>query len=221
MKDYLIIVAGGVGQRMGSSIPKQFLDLAGKPVILRTIEKFEECYPELSLYVVIPSEYHDHWNDIVSQFKPDLGCQVVSGGRTRFESVLNGLNAIEGPDGVVGIHDAVRPFVSSETIVRCFERARELGNAVPVIPISDSIRRIEKDGNSISVDRSELRLVQTPQCFDLKLIRAAYSQVRETTFLDDATVVEASGISINLVDGNSENIKLTLPSDMDRARTMI
>ena len=222
MDRYAILVAGGKGLRMGSDIPKQFLPLRGRPVLMHTIDVFRRTYPDIHIILVLPREQQDYWRQLCGQHDYDVELCVADGGETRFHSVRNGLSLI--PDdamGVVGVHDGVRPFVSPETIRRCFEAAEECGAVVPVVPVVETVRQVLADGSSMTVDRNAYRLVQTPQTFDIQLLKKAYGQPFDPFFTDDASVVEAMGHPIKLVEGNNENIKLTNPADLKLAEGMV
>lgn len=222
MDRYAILVAGGKGLRMGSDIPKQFLPLRGRPVLMHTIDVFRRAYPDIHIILVLPREQQDYWRQLCGQHDYDVELCVADGGETRFHSVHNGLSLI--PDdarGVVGVHDGVRPFVSPETIRRCFEAAEEFGAVVPVVPVVETVRQVLADGSSMTVDRNAYRLVQTPQTFDIQLLKKAYGQPFDPFFTDDASVVEAMGYPIKLVEGNNENIKLTNPADLKLAEGMM
>ena len=222
MDRYAILVAGGKGLRMGSDIPKQFLPLRGRPVLMHTIDVFRRTYPDIHIILVLPREQQDYWRQLCGQHDYDVELCVADGGETRFHSVHNGLSLI--PDdarGVVGVHDGVRPFVSPETIRRCFEAAEEFGAVVPVVPVVETVRQLLADGSSMTVDRNAYRLVQTPQTFDIQLLKKAYGQPFDPFFTDDASVVEAMGHPIKLVEGNNENIKLTNPADLKLAEGMV
>ena len=222
MDRYAILVAGGKGLRMGSDIPKQFLPLRGRPVLMHTIDVFRRTYPDIHIILVLPREQQDYWRQLCGQHGYDVELCVADGGETRFHSVHNGLSLI--PDdarGVVGVHDGVRPFVSPETIRRCYESAEEYGAVVPVVPVVETVRQVLADGSSMTVDRNAYRLVQTPQTFDIQLLKKAYGQPFDPFFTDDASVVEAMGHPIKLVEGNNENIKLTNPADLKLAEGMV
>lgn len=219
--DYIIIVAGGKGLRMGGDLPKQFMPLHGKPVLMHTIERFRAYSDELKIILVLPHEQQDYWRQICQKHNFTIEHTVVDGGQTRFHSSLNGVAAV--PDdatGVIGIHDGVRPFVSEETIARCFEAARQFGAALPVLPVTDTLRRVTDDGG-YNVQRNDYRTVQTPQTFDAQLLKQAFKQPYSDNFTDDASVVEALGHKVTMVDGNRENIKLTTPFDLVVAEALI
>lgn len=226
--DYIIIVAGGKGLRMGSDIPKQFLPVGGKPVLMRTIERFREYSADLQVILVLPKSQQDYWRQLCQQYQYPLPSEVegegsyllADGGETRFHSVQNGLALIpDDADGVVGVHDGVRPFPSVEVIRRCYETARQTGAAVPVIPVVETLRHTVDD-TSVTVPRSDYRLVQTPQTFDIQLLQAANRQPYNDGFTDDASVVESYGHAITLVEGNRENIKITTPYDLKIAEIL-
>lgn len=216
MERFAILVAGGQGLRMGGDVPKQFLPLGGQPVLMHTIDRFREVFPDMHIIVVLPQGQHDYWHDLCRRHHLEGGFLTAPGGDTRFHSVLNGLNAIPADvsEGLVGVHDGVRPFVSRDTLVRCYEEAARSGTAVPVTPVVETLRHVSPDGESMTVPRSDYRLVQTPQVFSLALLRQAYRQPYAPQFTDDASVVEALGERITLVEGNRENIKLTTPADL-------
>ena len=215
MKTFAIIVAGGKGLRMGGDVPKQFLPIGGKPVLMHTIEAFREALDDVQIVLVLLAEQHDYWQKLCKDYNfrsPEL---IATGGETRFHSVKNGLALLpEDDEAVVGVHDGVRPFVSRDTIQRCFGTAAEGKAVVPVIPVVETLRQILPDGSSITRPRNEYRLVQTPQTFPLALLKQAYEQSYSETFTDDASVVEAMGKEITMVEGNRENIKLTTPADL-------
>lgn len=222
MDRYAILVAGGKGLRMGADVPKQFLPLQGRPVLMHTIDVFRRACAGIHIILVLPREQQAYWTQLCKEHGYDVPMQVADGGETRFHSVHNGLSLI--PDdarGVVGVHDGVRPFVSSETIRRCFEAAEEFGAVVPVVPVVETVRQVLADGSSMTVDRNAYRLVQTPQTFDIQLLKKAYGQPFDPFFTDDASVVEAMGHPIKLVEGNNENIKLTNPADLKLAEGMV
>jgi len=216
---HVIIVAGGVGKRMHSEIPKQFLNVAGKPVLIHTFESFINYSKDIQITLVLPEPFIDFWKSLCKKFNFEVEHTVVKGGKTRFNSVRNGLKIIE-DDSLVAIHDGVRPLVSKETLNRVFKKASETGNAIPAVKINESLRKISDDA-SFSVNRREYRLIQTPQCFQSELIKQAYEQEYQEEFTDDATVVETMGIKINLVEGNIENIKITRPGDIKIATAFL
>lgn len=212
--DYVIIVAGGKGLRMGSDIPKQFLPIGGKPVLMRTLERFREYSTELQIILVLPENQQDYWLQLCQQYHFGVKYQLANGGQTRFHSVQNGLALVpDDADGVVGVHDGVRPFPSINVIKNCYEAARTAKAVIPVIPVVETVRHLEGEG-SVTVPRGDYRLVQTPQTFDIQLLKAANRQPYHDGFTDDASVVESYGHSITLVEGNRENIKITTPYDI-------
>ncbi len=215
MKKHIIIVAGGKGLRMGGDIPKQFVPIGGKPVLMRTLEAFYTYDPAMQLILVLPVSQQAYWTELCNTYGFTLPHVVANGGETRFHSVKNGLAKIEG-DGWVGVHDGVRPFVSTEVIARCYEQVREKQAVIPVVDVVETLRRLTGAGSE-TVPRSAYKLVQTPQVFDVNLLRRAYQQPYTDAFTDDASVVEALGEQVYLVEGNRENIKLTTPSDLKMA----
>lgn len=218
MTDYIIIVAGGKGTRMGTELPKQFLPIGGKPVLMRTIERFHEYNPTLHIILVLPHEQQEYWRMLCKKHDFHISHTIADGGDTRFQSSRNGLAAIpEDADGLVGIHDGVRPFVSTATIQRCFDTARDDYACIPVMPVTDTLRFIDKAGGGKNVLRSDYRIVQTPQTFDLGLLRQAFNQPYREQFTDDASVVESLGCEVKMVEGNRENIKITTPFDLQLA----
>lgn len=219
MNKHVIIVAGGVGKRMQSEIPKQFLNVAGKPILIHTFESFINFSKDIQITLVLPEPFIDFWKSLCKKFNFEVEHAIVKGGKTRFDSVRNGLKGIKG-ESLVAIHDGVRPLVSKETLKRVFNIALETGNAIPAVKINESIRKIDCE-NSFSVNRREYRLIQTPQCFQSELIKKAYEQDYQEEFTDDATVVETMGIKINLVEGNIENIKITRPGDIKIATAFL
>jgi len=207
-----LIVAGGKGERMQTDIPKQFIEIHGKPVLMHTLEVFRRYDAGIDLILVLPAIQIDFWKALCKKHAFDVPHQIVSGGSTRFQSVKNGLDTIHIP-ALIAVHDGVRPLVSIETIARCFNEAEISETAIPVIDSVDSIRQITPIG-SMSVDRSLYKLVQTPQVFESKILKKAYEKDFSPLFTDDASVVEATGIIIHLVEGNRENIKITTTFDL-------
>lgn len=219
--EYIIIVAGGKGLRMGSDIPKQFLPIGGKPVLMRTLERFRQYSPSLQIILVLPKAQQDYWQKLCKEYAFDIDYQLADGGETRFHSVQNGLAKIpDNAQGVVGVHDGVRPFPSIDVIRNCYETAREKKAVIPVIPVVETVRHLKGD-TSVTVPRNDYRLVQTPQTFDIQLLKAANRQPYNDGFTDDASVVEAFGFNITLVEGNRENIKITTPYDLKIAEVLI
>lgn len=218
MKKHVIIVAGGKGLRMGGEVPKQFLPVCGKPVLMRTLEAFRSYDPAIHIILVLPMNQQDYWKELCRTYHFDLSHEIANGGETRFHSVKNGLALVEG-DGVVGVHDGVRPFVSQEVIARCYEDALIRKAVIPVIGVVETVRHLT-DRGSETVPRDLYKLVQTPQVFDADLLKRAYNQEYTDMFTDDASVVEALGEKVHLVEGNRENIKLTTPFDLKLAELL-
>ena len=219
--DYIIIVAGGKGLRMGSDIPKQFLPIGGKPVLMRTLERFRAYSSALQIILVLPEAQQDYWRKLCEEYHFDVDYNLANGGQTRFHSVQNGLALVpDDAEGVVGVHDGVRPFPSIEVIRNCYETARTAKAVIPVIPVVETVRHLEGD-KSVTVPRGDYRLVQTPQTFDIQLLKSANRQPYNDGFTDDASVVESYGHAITLVEGNRENIKITTPYDLKIAEVLI
>jgi 2-C-methyl-D-erythritol 4-phosphate cytidylyltransferase len=212
MELYVVIVAGGSGKRMGAEMPKQFLELAGRPVLMHTIERFKKFNDSIEIITVLPENQLRFWLDLQKKHSFSVPHTLVKGGSNRFQSVKNGLEFVNSP-GLVAIHDGVRPFVSIDTIKKCFETAEKLGNAIPSISPTESLR-IVKGENTVPVSRFEIKQIQTPQVFKADLIKKAYLQDYSCDFSDDATVLEKTGVKINLIEGNRENIKITNPEDL-------
>jgi 2-C-methyl-D-erythritol 4-phosphate cytidylyltransferase len=219
VKKYCIIVAGGSGRRMKSAIPKQFLLLEGKPLLMHTIEKFNSFDSDIEIILVLPSEHHSLWRGLIREYSFEISHKIVSGGEERFHSVRAGLACVT-EESLVAVHDGVRPLVSHDTIWRCFADAEEFGTAVPFIEPSDSVRIISGDDSRPCL-RNEVRLIQTPQVFRSSLIFSAYDRDYDPSFTDDATVAEAAGIKVHLTHGNRENIKITTPEDLTVAHALI
>ena len=229
--DYVIIVAGGKGLRMGSDIPKQFLPIGGKPVLMRTLECFRKYSEDLQIILVLPKTQQAYWQELCREYNFKVEYLLADGGETRFYSVQHGLALIpDDAEGVVGVHDGVRPFPSIEVIARCYETARTAKAVIPVIPIVETVRELGSGESRIdtlnsqpskTVPRNRYRLVQTPQTFDIQLLKAANRQPYNDGFTDDASVVESYGHPITLVEGNRENIKITTPYDITVAEAII
>ena len=234
--DYVIIVAGGKGLRMGSDIPKQFLPIGGRPVLMRTLERFREYSDDLQIILVLPEAQQDYWQELCQKYDFQVAYQLANGGQTRFHSVQNGLVLVpDDAEGVVGVHDGVRPFPAAEVIRNCYETARTAKAVIPVIPVVETIRHLTGGQEccdisltshlspltSITVPRDEYKLVQTPQTFDIQLLKAANRQPYNDGFTDDASVVERYGHAITLVEGNRENIKITTPYDIVVAEAIL
>lgn len=216
---FAIIVAGGKGERMQTNIPKQFIEIHEQPILMHTIEAFTRYDISIQIILVLPSGQIEFWRTLCKKHAFDIPHKIVTGGQSRFDSVKNGLEAVNLP-ALVAVHDGVRPLVSVETITRCFAGAEKYGTAIPVIELVDSIRQITETGNQ-SVDRNAYKLVQTPQIFDGKLLKNAYKQDFSPLFTDDASVIEAMGSKIHLVVGNRENIKITTEFDLRIAEIMM
>lgn len=212
MKKYVIIVAGGKGTRMSADLPKQFLKLGDKPILMHTILRFAEYDPTMKIIVVLPQDQQDFWKELCRQYDFMVPHKIANGGDTRFQSVKNGLAFIR-ETGLVGIHDGVRPFVTTEVIDRCYKTAETAGAVIPVIDILETVREVLPEG-SRSVNRNLYKVVQTPQVFQNDLLLRAYNQLYREEYTDDATVVESCDIKVTLVEGNRENIKITTPLDM-------
>ena len=218
-KEYALIVAGGKGTRINATVPKQFLELCGKPILLHVIEKFFQYSEKINVIVVLPANDFPTWHEIVKKYSFNRPVAVQKGGDTRFQSVKNGLEKIDGA-GLVAIHDGVRPLVSLEIIAASFRVAAALGSAVAAVPLKESIRVTTNDVTQ-AVDRSHYRLIQTPQTFDVSLIRKAYLQKEDSALTDDASVAERAGQPIHLFEGSYENIKITTPEDLIIAEALL
>ena len=216
---WVIIVAGGSGLRMQSNVPKQFLELCGKPVLMYSIEAFADACKDIRVIVVLPDSQIGYWRELCVRHDFTLPHSIAEGGVTRFHSVKNGL-ALLPEEGLVAIHDGVRPLVSRQTITACFCEAQNNGCAVPAVPLNDSVREVSGKTNRM-LDRSSLRLIQTPQVFDIALLKKAYEQKYTTAFTDDASVFEKAGHTIHLTEGNVENIKITTPNDLTVAEALL
>ena len=209
----VIIVAGGKGLRMGGNIPKQFIVVDGKPILMHTIERFHNFDSTMQLVVVLPKDQHDYWNGLCQQYGFDIPITIADGGKERFHSVKNGLACVHPRCSLIGVHDGVRPYVAVDVIRRCYEAAAANGAAIPVVDVFETLRHITPDG-SHTVPRQDYKLVQTPQVFQADLLRRAYEQPFTPSFTDDASVVAALGHNITLVEGNRENIKITTKEDL-------
>lgn len=219
MNKTALIVAGGKGERMNASIPKQFIVLNDKPILMHTIEVFHRFDSTLQIILVLPDSQIQLWEDLCNKYAFNIEHLIVAGGSTRFDSVKNGLKVIS-EEGIVAVHDGVRPLVSIETIERCFHAAESFHAVIPVCDMVESVRKID-GSRSVSVDRNAYKLVQTPQVFDTELLKQAYSQQYSSLFTDDASVVESFGHIIYLVEGNRENIKITTPFDLQIATSVL
>jgi 2-C-methyl-D-erythritol 4-phosphate cytidylyltransferase len=219
MRNSVIIVAGGSGKRMGSALPKQFLEINGKALIIYTLEKFLEFDPEIEIVLVINDDYIDFWNKAKKKAGFDQKVKIASGGETRFYSVQSGLKMLEG-DSLVGIHDSVRPMVSVETIQRVYDVAEIFGSAIPCIPLKESVREVVEN-KSRPLDRSIIQIVQTPQVFRSAILYKSYDTPCMEAFTDDASVVEKAGYEIKLVQGDEYNLKITTPEDFEIAKMLL
>lgn len=219
MKKFALIVAGGNGTRMESEVPKQFIEIGGRPVLMHTFNVFTKYDGAVEFVLVLPKDQIHYWEHLCKKHRFATKHQIAAGGETRFQSVKNGLDLLP-PDGIVFIHDGVRPLVSEQTIGNCYFTACEKGNALPVMPVNNSLRMVTST-DSRAVDRSQFVSVQTPQTFKLQIIKKAYGQANNTNFTDDASVLEAFGENINLVEGNPGNIKITYPADLIFARSLL
>jgi len=216
---WVIIVAGGMGSRMQAVLPKQFLEVCGRPILMHSIMAFADAINDIRIIVVLPASQIEYWQKLCKQHGFTLPHDIVEGGATRFHSVKNGLSLLPN-EGLVAIHDGVRPLVSRQTITGCFCEAANHGSAIPVTPVIDSVREIT-ESTSRMLNRSALRLIQTPQVFDIATLKKAYEQEYSPSFTDDATVFENAGYHIHLTEGNIENIKITTPNDLIVAETYI
>ncbi|MDA3779080.1 MAG: 2-C-methyl-D-erythritol 4-phosphate cytidylyltransferase [Bacteroidales bacterium] len=212
MKQYAIIVAGGSGKRMNSNLPKQFLKINNKVILMESIRVFYEYNSSIEIIVALPKNQIEYWKDLCKKHNFKIKHKIVNGGETRFQTVKNAISKIN-TESIVAIHDAVRPLVSIDTISECFKIAEQKSSAIPYINILDSIRFVENNSNK-AVDRSKYKLLQTPQTFYAKYIIDAYKEAFNETFTDDASVAESCGIKINLIKGNRENIKITNSVDL-------
>ncbi len=219
MQRSTIIVAGGSGKRLGGPVPKQFQTVKGRPLLMWTIAAFHRYDPDMALIVVLPKEHFDIWRALCMGHRFFIKHEVVAGGEQRWHSVKAGLEKVEG-DGLVAVHDGVRPLVSTDLIARCFDAAAAQAAAIPVVPVVPSIRETTAEG-SRALDRSRLLAVQTPQCFHTDLLRKAFEQPYDSTFTDEATLVERLGVKVALVEGEENNIKVTTAVDMRVVEVLI
>lgn len=220
MNRFAIIVAGGKGLRMGGELPKQFIPIEGRPVLMRTLETFYACDETIRLILVLPRDHQPYWQSLCREYGFNVPHSIADGGATRFHSVQNGLSFVDDAEALVAVHDGVRPFVSRDVIMQCYFNAATYGAVVPVVPVVETVRQLIGD-SSVTVSRDAYRLVQTPQTFRASLLRRAYEQCYDDAFTDDASVVEALGEEVHLVEGNRENIKLTTPYDIIVARALV
>lgn len=205
---------------MGGELPKQFIPIEGRPVLMRTLDTYHACDRSIQIVLVLPRDHQPYWQELCNEYDFCVPHRVADGGATRFHSVQNGLALVDEADALVAVHDGVRPFVSHEVIMRCYEDAERCGAVVPVIPVVETVRQLLPKGSK-TVNRDAYRLVQTPQTFRASLLRQAYEQPYRDAFTDDASVVEALGHTVHLVEGNRENIKLTTPFDLTIARALL
>jgi len=219
-KRYALIVAGGSGSRMQSTIPKQFLKIGNLPILMHTLYRFKQADEKTELIVVLPENEIDTWTNLCKQYKFELQHTVVKGGQTRFHSVQNGLNYCD-DESIVAIHDGVRPFVSIRTILESYRIAEQYGNAVAAVPLKDSLRLKNTDGTTTAVPRDSYVAVQTPQTFQTRLIKSCFQTAYQPFFTDDASVAEHAGFTIHLINGDDENIKITTPQDRTWAETYL
>jgi 2-C-methyl-D-erythritol 4-phosphate cytidylyltransferase len=221
MNKAAVVVAGGRGIRMGGSISKQFLPIGGEPVLMHTLKKFYEADSNTFLILVLPEDDFLIWKNLCSKYKFSLAHHVIAGGNSRFQSVKNGLNALPFKDGLVAIHDGVRPFVKKEVIDEGFAQAEKSGSAIAVVDLKDSLRKVSENGASKFQERQLFRLVQTPQTFQISKIKKAFEVDELPQFTDDATVYEHQGWEVSLIQGNPENIKITSPEDLEFANFLL
>lgn len=220
MQKYVVIVAGGSGTRMKREIPKQFIPVAGNPILMHTLEAFHSTDPQIQIILALPESQVLGWKSLCAQYTFDIPHQIIHGGDTRFQSVKNGLSQIPEGEGLVAIHDGVRPLVDGKIIEASYSIAAEKGNAIVAVPLKDSIRWANGDENKV-LDRSEYQLIQTPQTFQVALIKSAFQRGYDPSFTDDATVLEATGEKINLIPGDYRNIKITTPEDLAVAEAFL
>ncbi|MCM1312671.1 MAG: 2-C-methyl-D-erythritol 4-phosphate cytidylyltransferase [Bacteroides sp.] len=236
MKQAVIIVAGGKGTRMGSDVPKQFMSINGKPILMHTLTRFHLYNAHIQIILVLPKDQQEYWKALCNEHKFHIEYTLADGGETRFHSVKNGIEKVKDNIELIGVHDGVRPFVSNDVIEQCYQTAAISGAAIPVIDMHETLRHICQRTNnakealsgkksisetSVTVPRAEYKLVQTPQVFSSSILRAAYSQPYTERFTDDASVVESAGHDITLVPGNRENIKITTPYDIKIAGSLV
>ena len=219
MKYYAIIVAGGSGQRMKSSIPKQFIELNGKPILMHTLEKFYSAKSSIDLIVVLPKSHHNTWNTLCDKHQFTIPHQICEGGTSRFQSVKNGL-VLCSEESIIAVHDGVRPLITPDFILNIYRETESKKALIPVCPVIESIRKVDGDVSK-ALDRSQYYSVQTPQCFQSELLQKAYQQEEQTTYTDDASVVEYLGEKVHLFEGKSDNIKITSPKDLLLAEAIL
>ncbi len=219
MNENVIIVAGGKGLRMGKNLPKQFIPINGKPVLMRTIDAFYNYNPDIRIVIVLSEDYTEYWKKICTEYDYKIPHQTAIGGNTRFHSVKNGLELVG--SGLIAVHDAARPFVSKELIANAFKKAAEDKAVIPIIDATDSLREITEENTSRIIDRTRIKLVQTPQIFESDLLKTAYKAEYTDNFTDDSSVVESFGVAISLIKGESTNIKITTAFDLEIAEVIL
>ncbi|MFR9165711.1 MAG: 2-C-methyl-D-erythritol 4-phosphate cytidylyltransferase [Dysgonomonas sp.] len=219
MKNNVIIVAGGKGLRVGGELPKQFVPIGGKPVLMHSIEAFHKFDQNINIVVVLPESHKDYWSDLCKEYNFKIAHKIAVGGEMRFDSVRNGLKLVD--EGLVAVHDAARPFISQNLIHRLFDLAKEKKAVIPVTDVTDSLREVKKDSDSRIIDRTRIKRVQTPQVFQTDVLKKAYQTDFDPRFMDDASVVEHSGEKVFLAEGETINIKITTPIDLEIAEVLI
>ncbi len=217
---FAIIVAGGSGMRMGFNTPKQFIPLNGKPILMHTLEQFHKAGEDINIHLVLPENEINLWENLCVEHNFNIKHEIIKGGNTRFQSVKNGLNNIHSGNGFVCVHDGVRMFASAQLINKCFDAAENHQAVVPVLPVTDTLRSIENN-NSNTIDRNKIVKVQTPQCFNINLLKKAFEQNESIEFTDDASVVEKTGTIVFLIEGEEANIKITTPFDLKIAQMIL
>ena len=218
--EFAVIVAGGRGTRMQSTVPKQFMLLQGQPVLLHTLQVFHEYNPDITLVVVLPAKEIATWQALCQQYRCMIPHQTVVGGTSRFHSVQHGLAKIRKKESLVAVHDGVRPLVPKWVIETSFRAAAQYGSGIASVPLKDALRHVQGE-QSTACDRQEYQLMQTPQTFRTQLLQKAYQQVKGRAFLDDASVVEAAGHAVHLTEGDYRNIKITTPEDLVVAEALL
>lgn len=216
---FVIIVAGGLGLRMGVSTPKQFLNLNNTPVLMHTISKYYDYNTEINIILVLPTEHFSTWESLCEKYQFHVKHNIVSGGETRYQSVKNGLSFVNSK-GLVAVHDGVRPLVSKELIGICFNEAQINGNAIPCVEVNETVREVSDNGNK-QLNRNNIKLIQTPQVFKTEILKKAYKLPFSAEFTDDASVIEKAGYKINLVNGEKGNIKITTEIDLKIAECLL
>jgi 2-C-methyl-D-erythritol 4-phosphate cytidylyltransferase len=220
IKKYAVIVAGGKGTRMGTDVPKQFLPLLGIPLMCHAVQAFASAIPDIRIILVLPEDQLGSAQTVLRSYMGKIEVATIAGGNTRFHSVLNGLSLVPDEEGIVFVHDGARPLIAEELIIRCYKQALEKGSAIPAIRAAESMRLIIND-DSKALDRDKVRIIQTPQTFKTNIILPAFKQAYNTSFTDEASVVEAYGTSVHLIEGMTENIKVTRSQDMIIAEALL